>query len=305
MKKIKIYSHYEGRLDSTISEQLSNKFSRNYIQNLIKNGKVTINGKFLTKPSKIIKSNVEIVINNHNFGPNKKINNFIDTNNFNINILYEDPYLAVIDKPAFISMHGGSGNRSFTISDIIQKKWPTIINVGEENRRGIVHRLDKETSGVVIVALREISYIKLVEMMKNRIVKKSYYALVNGHPKNMKGIVEAPIGRNPKNRTKQDIILGGKHAITEYQIIKTYDNFSLLDINLQTGRTHQIRVHMKAIGHPVVGDKKYNNTTHKIKRQFLHAYNIKFKHPINDKIIDINSEIPPDLNNFLENISEA
>ena len=301
MKKIKIYSYLDGRLDTTISEQLSNRFSRNHIQNLIKKGKVTVGGKYITKPSKIIKSNIEIQITNHNFDENN--NNFIDTNDFKISVLYEDSYLAVIDKPALISMHAGNGNRSYTISDAILEKWPSVSKVGQENRRGIVHRLDKETSGVIIVALRETAYIKLVAMMKNRLVKKSYYALVNGHPKNKKGIVDAPIGRNPRNRTKQDVIEGGKHAITNYETIKEYDDFSLLNINLETGRTHQIRVHMKAIGHPVVGDTKYNNSYHNIKRQFLHAYNIKFQHPINDKIKNINSEIPSDLSGFLENIS--
>lgn len=304
MNKIKINSSYDARLDSYISDELNGKFSRNHIKNLIKSGRVSVNGKNVTKPSKIIKINSEILISDHILEENIPHNSPLpNIENININVLYEDSFIAILDKPAFISMHPGNGKRKFNISDFIQIKWPDIKNVGENNRRGIVHRLDKDTSGLVIIALKKISYEKLIEMQKIRNIKKSYYALVNGHPKKEKGIIDAPIGRNPKNRIKQDIIYGGKQAITEYEIIKKYDNFSLLEIKIKTGRTHQIRVHMKAIGHPVVGDKKYNNFSHNIKRQFLHAHNIKFKHPINDKILDINSEIPRDLNEFLKNLS--
>ncbi|MBC63261.1 MAG: pseudouridine synthase [Chloroflexi bacterium] len=304
MKKIKITSQYEARLDSYLSDELNGKLSRNHIKSLIKNGKVSVDGENINKPSKIIKSNSEILV--HDYITEENIIRSYplpNTENINIEVLYEDSFIAVIDKPAFISMHPGNGKRKFNISDYIQIKWPNIKNVGEKNRRGIVHRLDKDTSGLLIIALKEISYKKLIEMQKNRKIKKSYYVLVDGHPQLEKGIIDAPIGRNPKNRTKQDIIYGGKEAITEYKTIKKYDNFSFLGIKIKTGRTHQIRVHMKALGHPVVGDKKYNNFTHNIKRQFLHAYNIKFKHPINDKIIDINSKIPTELNDFLKNLS--
>ena len=304
MKKIKIKSQYDARLDSYLSDELNGKFSRNHIKNLIKNGKVLVDGKNVNKPSKIIKSNSEILVNEYVTEENiVQSHPLPNTDNIHIDVLYEDSFIAIIDKPAFISMHPGNGKRKFNISDYIQIKWPDIKNVGEKNRPGIVHRLDKDTSGLLIIALKEISYKKLIEMQKNRKIKKFYYVLVNGHPQLEKGIIDAPIGRNPKNRTKQDIVNGGKQAITEYKIIKKYDNFSFLGIKIKTGRTHQIRVHMKAIGHPVVGDKKYNNFSYNIKRQFLHAYNIKFKHPINDKIIDINSKIPTDLNEFLKNLS--
>ena len=303
MKKIKINTQYEARLDSYISDELNGKFSRNQVKNLIKSDKVSVNGKNINKPSKIIKGNSEILIydpiSEENTAQSSPLPN---KDNININVLYEDSFIAIIDKPAFISMHPGNGKRNFNVSDYIQIKWPDIKNVGENNRRGIVHRLDRDTSGLVIIALKKISYRKLIEMQRIRKIKKSYFALVNGHPQKEKGIIDAPIGRNPKNRTKQDIINGGKQAITEYETIKKYNDFSLLEIKIKTGRTHQIRVHMKAIGHPVVGDRKYNNFTHNIKRQFLHAYNIKFKHPINDKILDVSSEIPMDLNEFLKNL---
>ena len=298
MKKIlvsNIETHNSKRLDYYLSNEKGQ--TRSSIQKLIKSGLVYIDNKKTTKSSQILSNGNTILIEN------KKIykENFPD-----LKYIFKDDFLLIIDKPSGQTVHSGIKTQHNTLAHQLQNIFPKLINVGDKGRNGIVHRLDKETSGLLIVALKNSSYIKMNEIFKNRKIEKNYIALLHGHLMQPQGSIIAPIGRNPKNRTKQILINTGRKAITEYKLIKKYKNCSLVDINLKTGRTHQIRVHFNSIGHPIVGDKKYGKSNYKhdqLNRHFLHAYKIKFKHPINQEDLIFSSDLPNDLSRYLDNLN--
>ena len=252
---------------------------------------------------KITKSSHILFNGNTIFVQNKKIykENFPE-----LKYIFKDEFLLIIDKPSGQTVHSGITTQHNTLAHQLQNIFPKLIHIGDKGRNGIVHRLDKETSGLLIVALKNSSYTKMNEIFKNRKIEKNYIALLHGHLIKPQGSIIAPIGRNPKNRTKQIIINTGRKAVTEYKLIKKYKNYSLVDVNLKTGRTHQIRVHFNSIGHPIVGDKKYGKDNYKyyqLNRHFLHAYKIKFKHPINQEDLIFSSELPDELSRYLENLN--
>lgn len=220
-------------------------------------------------------------------------------------ILYEDDSCFVIDKPAGILVHPAQGKVSFdgTLIEVFRDKikWDEVNDL----RPGIVHRLDKDTSGVVVVAKNREAYKDLVEQFKSRTIKKSYLALVRGIMQHKEAVIDSPIGRSLRNRKKMALSNEslGKNAVSQYKVIKEFGNVSLLRIRIRTGRTHQIRVHMAGIGHPVVGDSTYGdekfNKVFKdkfgLERQFLHAEMIKFKSPGTKKLKTVSSKLPNDL----------
>ena len=298
MKKIlvsNIETHNSKRLDYYLSNEKGQ--TRSSIQKLIKSGLVYIDDKKVTKSSHNLFNGNTIIVEN------KKIckENFPD-----LKYIFQDEFLLIIDKPSGQTVHSGIKTQYNTLAHQLQNIFPRIINVGDKGRNGIVHRLDKETSGLLIVALRNSSFIKMTEIFKKRKIEKNYIALLHGNLIQPQGSIIAPIGRNPKNRTKQILINTGRQAITEYKLIKKYKKFSLVDVNIKTGRTHQIRVHFNSIGHPIVGDKKYGKINYKndqLNRHFLHAYKIKFKHPINQEDLIFSSDLPNDLSRYLDNLN--
>lgn len=219
---------------------------------------------------------------------------------FKINILYEDEYIVVVDKPADLLVYLPAGKSyESTLKEIISKK----ININNQNERsGIVHRLDKETSGVLIIAKNINSEIRFKELFKSRKIKKKYLALVWGKIEPSEAIIKIPLGRSSKDRLRVVPKASGKTAKTKYKIIKYYKNLdcSLLEVEIETGRMHQIRVHLSSIGFPVVGDKRYSKKRTSLKRHFLHASEISFLHPYLDKNIKIKSRLPRDLESFLK-----
>lgn len=298
MKKIlvsNIETHNSKRLDYYLSNEKGQ--TRSSIQKLIKSGLVYIDDKKVTKSSHNLFNGNTILVEN------KKI---CKENFPNLKYIFQDEFLLIIDKPSGQTVHSGIKTQHNTLAHQLQNIFPRIINVGDKGRNGIVHRLDKETSGLLIVALRNSSFIKMTEIFKKRKIEKNYIALLHGNLIQPQGSIIAPIGRNPKNRTKQILINTGRQAITEYKLIKKYKKFSLVDVNLKTGRTHQIRVHFNSIGHPIVGDKKYGKINYKndqLNRHFLHAYKIKFKHPINQEDLIFSSDLPNDLSRYLDNLN--
>ena len=183
---------------------------------------------------------------------------------------------------------------------------PTASNLpdtGDSLRPGIVHRLDKDTSGVMLVAKNNVAQANLVDQFKARLVVKAYLALVKGRLTPENGVIEAPIGRDPRNRKRMAVVAEGREARTEYQVIKYIGDYTLLEVRPQTGRTHQIRVHLSAIGYPVVGDKVYGVKSAYLSRQFMHACRLGFKLPSTGKYVEFKSELPPDLAQALENIA--
>ena len=274
------------RLDKFLN--LNSKFSRSEISKIISTGGVSVNESIEIKPSKILKFNDVIEMED-----STKVKNANKLNsNFKLNIKYEDDDLMVISKDSGISVHPGVKTNSETLIDLLLLSRPEILNVGESERPGIVHRLDKGTSGLMIIAKKNEILRNLKNQFKQRKIFKEYLTIVNGITKES-GIIYAPIGRHPANRKKRALISSGKEAYTSYEKLENNEDLSFLKVIIKTGRTHQIRVHLSSIGHPVYGDQMYSNSyKNSKKRILLHSYRIKFFHP-NKKInIDIKDSIP-------------
>ena len=238
----------------------------------------------------------------------------------NIKILYEDKGLIVLDKPSGITVHPGAGQKNHTLVDFLTKKYgKNLSNLSGINRPGIVHRLDKDTSGLLLIAKNNKIHKLLQEKFQKREINRLYLAIVWGLLKKSNGTFTMNIGRNPKNRKKFSIFkVGGKKAITKYKVKKIFSNVaSLIECKLLTGRTHQIRVHLSSSGNSIIGDKKYGKNKFKLlknvdkslisyittfKRQALHAYFLSFIHPTKKEKIQINSELPSDFNNLIQNL---
>ena len=222
-----------------------------------------------------------------------------------LKIKYEDDDLLVISKDHGIVVHPSQNTNSATLVDILLNLYPTLKDVGEPSRPGIVHRIDKETSGLLVVAKNNNILISLKDQFKKREVLKEYLAIVDGNTKE-KGIINAPMGRHPKDRKKRALISTGKEAITRYEKIINENGLSLLKVQIQTGRTHQIRVHLNSIGHPIYGDKVYSKKYKSVSsRMLLHSYRLKFKHPIKNKFIDIKDDIPKEFTMEFNNIEKV
>lgn len=214
--------------------------------------------------------------------------------------VYVDEHVIVIDKPADMVIHPGAGHTSGTLANGLLAAYPEIAQVGDPDRPGIVHRLDRGTSGVLMVARSQVAYDALVEQLAARSVDRQYRTLVWGHPESPRGVVDAPIGRSPKHPTKMAITEKGKPARTRYEVEANFHDpvvVSELVCKLETGRTHQIRVHMAAIGHPVVGDDRYRGARQSLPmaRPFLHAERLGFDHPVTGERLEFTSDLPADL----------
>ena len=213
-------------------------------------------------------------------------------------VAFEDQHLAVIDKPAGVVTHPGAGRQTGTLAGGLLDRWPEIRGVGVENRWGIVHRLDRDTSGLLVVALTTVAYEGLSEAIRLRRVTREYWCLVSGTPSSPTGTVEAPIMRDPHRPMRMRIDAEGRPAVTHYRVERSWDGGALLRVTLETGRTHQIRVHMTSIGLPVAGDRTYGDGS-KDHRLFLHATRLAFDHPVTGQPIDIESALPEDLASVL------
>jgi len=220
-----------------------------------------------------------------------------------LNIPYEDDDLLVVEKPAGLTVHPAPGHTSHTLVNALLSHLPHLADIGDSLRPGIVHRLDKDTSGLMLVAKNSKAQEHLIGQFKSRSVTKAYIALVRGRLTPETGVIEANIGRDPRNRKKMAVVEGGREASTEYQVIKYIGDYTLLEVRLRTGRTHQIRVHLAAIGFPVVGDKVYGVRSPFLSRQFLHACRLGFSLPSSGEYIEFKSELPADLEQALKDIA--
>lgn len=223
-------------------------------------------------------------------------------------VLYEDDALVVVDKPAGVVVHPGSGRTVGTLAAGLLHRYPGIEGVGSPGRWGLVHRLDKDTSGVMAVALTTQSHRALTDQIRGRQVLRTYTALVDGQPGAPTGTVDAPIGRDPVRPSRRTIIQGGRMARTHFEVERLYPGWgcSLLTVRLETGRTHQIRVHLSAIGHPVVGDPVYGSPQSRVRspRTFLHASLLELAHPLSGEALRVEAPLPPDLRRVLETLEE-
>jgi 23S rRNA pseudouridine1911/1915/1917 synthase len=226
-----------------------------------------------------------------------------------IRILHDDDALVVIDKPVWVAVHPSPGWSGPTVVGHLAAAGFRIATSGAPERQGIVQRLDVGTSGVMVIAKSEYGYSRLKNAFRHRAVEKTYHALVQGHPDPLRGTVDAPIGRHPKHDHKFAVMPGGKHSVTHYEVLEAHRFASLLEIQLETGRTHQIRVHMQALKHPCVGDPLYGGdpvlaARVGLERQWLHAVRLGFEHPESGEWVEFESDYPDDLQHALDVIRE-
>jgi 23S rRNA pseudouridine1911/1915/1917 synthase len=271
--------------------------SRTHARQLIDGGFVTVNGK-IAKPSLKLNPGDSIKVTIPPAAASR-----LEAENIPLKILYEDADLLVIDKPAGLAVHPAPGHPSSTLVNAILSYLPALAKDADSLRPGIVHRLDKDTSGLILVAKNRAAQANLSDQFKNRIVKKSYLALVKGKLTPLKGTIEAAIGRDPSHRQRMAVVSKGREARTEYRVIRYYGNYTLLEIKPETGRTHQIRVHLAAIGFPVAGDATYGLKSPHFPRQFLHASQISFLLPSTGARVEFTSPLPDDLEKVLGEIS--
>lgn len=276
------------RLDKIISK-LNQDLSRATIQRLIENEKILVNGKKV-KQSYKVEVNDEITIEDEK---PKEIE--LKPQDIPVEVLYEDNDIIVVNKPKGLVVHPANGNPDGTLVNALMAICKgSLSGIGGEIRPGIVHRLDKDTSGVLIVAKNDKSHLDLSNQIKNRTVKKTYIALVRGNVKENEATINMPIGRSKKDRKKMDIDKNGKEAITHFKVLERYKDYTLLEVKIDTGRTHQIRVHLSHIGYPIIGDYVYSNGKNPfgVEGQMLHAKKIEFNHPSTKEHLIIEAELP-------------
>ena len=302
--KIVIPEKFKGkRLDLALSK-LFPEHSRSRIQSWIKAGEVEVNNSKY-KQRNVVNSGDIIKINTTLKSIDKH-----QAEHISLDVIHEDKAIIILNKPAGLVVHPGAGNQKHTLVN-------ALLHFDEKldvlPRAGIIHRLDKDTTGIMIIARTIESYTYLVNELQKRNIKRNYKAIICGQLV-AGGVIENKIGRHPVHRTKMAVTDKGKLATTHYRIIKKFQHYTYLDIQLGTGRTHQIRVHMNNEKHPIIGDPLYGKNTFikkginaslrefikNFKRQALHAYNLEFTHPVSKKIISLNAELPDDMNNLIK-----
>ena len=276
------------RLDAYIAKKCSD-ISRTTVQRLVNEGNVLVNGD-IKKISYKVQIGDEIEIN---VPEAQEID--LKPENIPIEVMYEDNDIIVVNKPKGLVVHPANGNPDGTLVNAIMALCKdSLSGIGGEIRPGIVHRLDKDTSGLLIVAKNDKAHMNMSKQIKDREVKKMYIALVKGNIGEDEATINMPIGRSTKDRKKMAVRKDGKEAVTHFKVLKRYHNYTLLEVKIDTGRTHQIRVHMAEIGHPVVGDMVYSNGKNEfgVEGQMLHAKSLDFKHPITGKQMHLEAELP-------------
>lgn len=300
---IDVPQEYEGeRIDKFLSILIKDS-SRNSIQKLIEDGKVLANGKTINKKYKI-KTDDEITVL-----PSELKALDAEPENIPLDIVYEDDDLLVVNKPRGMVVHPAPGNYSGTlVNALLYHCKDSLSGINGILRPGIVHRIDKDTSGLLIVAKNDRAHIGLAEQIKGHSFTREYNAVIVGHLKDNEGTVNAPIGRNPKDRKKMCVTYqNSKTAVTHYSVIDDYDGYSHVSLKLETGRTHQIRVHMAHLGHPVAGDSVYGNDKKSafLNGQCLHAIKIGFIHPITGDYLEFTSELPDYFTDFIRRLKNT
>jgi 23S rRNA pseudouridine1911/1915/1917 synthase len=297
--------HAGIRLDAYLASQIEG-WSRARLQRLIENEDVLVNRK-AAKPSYKLREHDEIEV--ELIVPPA---DFFAPEDIPIEIVYEDETLAVVNKPAGLVVHPAAGTPSGTLANALAYHFQQLPDRGAGVRPGIVHRLDRDTSGLLVVAKTDAALENLSDQFRDRTVFKSYVALVHGRVAASSGKIDQPLARDPANRTRMAVVRGGRNALTLYRVRRAFDRFTLLDVELKTGRTHQIRVHLAWLKHPVVGDEIYGGGRDKtipdpqlrarvrnLKRHFLHAEKLGFTHPATNEFVKFESPLPAELSDIL------
>lgn len=298
MKTYKVLEE-TGRLDKYIVNK-DNELSRALIQKFIEEKKILVNGKE-TKSSYKINSGDIITVEDIEY----KEDVYLKPQKMELDVIYEDNDIIIVNKPKGMVVHPGNGNPDGTLANaILERCKGSLSGIGGIIRPGIVHRIDKDTSGLVIIAKNDNAHIKISKQIQERKVGKTYLALVRGEIKENEATINMPIGRSTKDRKKMAVTKNGKEAITHFKVLKRYKGFTFLEVKIETGRTHQIRVHLAQIGYPIVGDEVYSNGKNpfNVKGQMLHASKLKFIHPTTNKNVTYVAPLPDYFKNILEQL---
>jgi 23S rRNA pseudouridine1911/1915/1917 synthase len=305
---VKFTSDDEGaRLDRALAARLPGH-SRSFIVKLIDDGRVTLEGRPAARPSVRVAEGQIAEVDVPPPTPTTAASQEMP-----LSILFEDSDMVVIDKPAGLVVHPAAGHADRTLVNALLFHVHDLSGIGGQLRPGIVHRLDKDTSGVMVIAKNDDAHRKLSAVWGTDAVRKEYVAVVYGTPQNPRGTIDAPIGRDPRNRKRMAIVAGGRRAVTEYEVIEVVRHASVVRCVLRTGRTHQIRVHLKSIGHPIIGDpvysgpqwrgipdKRLQKAISSLNRQALHAVSLQIPHPETDKVMVFTAPEPEDMRALID-----
>lgn len=283
------------RLDTFLAAH-SDRLTRSRVQRLIADGHVTVDG-LAAKASTRLRAGQRVHVTIPPPEPSRLVPQPMP-----LDVVYEDQDLMVIDKPAGLTVHPAPGHRDQTLANAVLAHVPSLEGVGGSLRPGIVHRLDKDTSGLLVVAKNEAAHAHLAAQFKERRVTKAYLALVHGRVSQSEATIEAPIGRHPRNRKRMAVVDNGRQATTPYTVVTLFEHHTLVEARPTTGRTHQIRVHLASVGHPLAGDATYGKADPPLERHFLHASLLGFRLPSSDEYVEHRSELPSDLRAFLDSL---
>lgn len=296
--KLTVTPTMKGRIDKQLGHHLK-QFSRSQLQRWIENGHVTVNGQ-VVKPKYKLAAGDQITIKPEK---PKKIN--LEPENIPLDIVYEDDDVIVVNKPQGMVVHPAPGHPDHTLVNALLYHSP-LSTINGEFRPGIVHRIDKDTSGLLMVAKNDMAHRSLAAQLKAKTNEREYVALVHGVIKEDRGTIDAPLGRSRKDRKKQAVVADGRHAVTHFKVLKRYRHYTLVSCHLETGRTHQIRVHMKYIGHPLAGDPLYGpRKTLPGHGQYLHARLLGFKHPRTGKQMTFTAPLPDYFRRMLDKLDRT
>ena len=284
-----------ARLDRFLAS-LDIGLTRSQLHRLVVQGSVLVNGHS-SKPSQTIQKGDQVSVS---VPPPRTLD--LVPQWMPIQVVFQDEHIVVIDKPPGLSVHPGPGHPDRTLVNGLLALCPDIQGIGDGVRPGIVHRLDKDTSGLMVVAKNHQAHLALSAQIKDRQVTKGYLALAMGIFPESKGQIDEPISRDPRNRKRMAVAPGGRESRTNYRVIESLNGYTLLQLYLETGRTHQIRVHLAYLGHPLVGDPLYGKASPMLGRQFLHANHLGFRHPFNGQNVEFRSPLPEDLDYVLESL---
>jgi 23S rRNA pseudouridine1911/1915/1917 synthase len=277
------------RLDVFVARRAT-QLTRSRVRRLIDQGLVTIDGRRAAKAGETLEARQRVRVTLPPPEPTT-----LEAEPVPLQIVYEDGDLLVVDKPAGLAVHPSPGHPRHTLVNAVLAHCSDLSGIGDEGRPGIVHRLDKDTSGLIIVAKNDAAHLSLARQLKERQVEKTYLALVEGSVRPPEGVIDAPIARHPVHRKKMAVVERGREARTRYRVLREAGGCSLLEVRPETGRTHQIRVHLAHIGHPIAGDAVYGRRHPLLPRQFLHAHRLAFRHPLTGERLELEAPLAEDL----------
>ncbi len=280
------------RLDVWLAEHRN--VTRHAARTLIDAGLVTVDGR-TGRPGQRVRDNATVVVEPGEVANPESSAPLRAQPQVALTVVYEDDALAVIDKPSGLVVHPAPGHPSGTLADGLKQRGTTWSLLGGAERAGIVHRLDRDTSGLLVVAKTEAAHRSLARQLSDRTLGRTYWALVHGGFREESGTIDAPIGRHPRDRRRMAIIEGGREAVTDFRVVERLNGATVVELSLRTGRTHQIRVHLASIGHPIIGDTVYGRPDAELGRPALHAMRLRLAHPVDGTERTFNSPLPPEL----------